>query len=88
MTIIIDKEMCNHIEALQYEVESRKDIITMVLSGSVSIRGDLFEQYQEEYKSYFIEYNKAKQAMLEAYKVPKNSNWNLEFRSCELTYNG
>lgn len=87
MTIVIDKELCDKIEALQYEVESRKDVITQVLSGAVAVRGELFANYQDEYKKYFIAYNKAKQEMIDAYKIPANCDWNLEFHNCELTYN-
>ena len=59
-TIIIDNELCAKIEALQYEVECRKDIIVQVLAGVVSIKGEQFKAYQDEYKQYFIDYNKAK----------------------------
>lgn len=84
MKIIINDELCNHIEALQYEVESRKDVIVNVLAGAIHVSGDLFEKYQDEYRKFFIEYNKAKQDMLDEYKVPANVGWNLDFRTKEL----
>lgn len=84
-TIIVDTAICEKIEALQYEVESRKDIITQVLAGMVHIVGDLFDKYQAEYRKYFIAYNKAKQDMLDAYSIDNTSNWNLDFRTHELT---
>lgn len=88
MIIKIDSEICNKIEALQYEVESRKDIITSVIAGTVSMKGDLFEKYHNEYQEFFKQYNKAKQEMTDKYITDpalKNKAWNLTFNTCELT---
>ncbi len=85
MQIIIDETLCNKIEGLQYEVESRKDIITQILAGNFTVRGELFNQYQQEYKQFFIDYNKAKQEMLLQYDVGNNVVWNLDFRTRTLT---
>ena len=84
-TVIVDESICKKIEALQYEVESRKEIITYILTGSFSSQSDQFKQYQDEYKQYFIKYNKAKQEMVEQYQIPNSATWNLDFRSCVLT---
>lgn len=84
-TIIIDSALCAKIEALQYEVECRKDVIVQVLAGTISIKGDQFKVYQDEYKQYFIDYNKAKQEMLDKYEVSDDVIWSLDFQSMELT---
>ena len=84
--IIVDEALCLKIEGLQYEVESRKDIITQILTGGIHIQGDLFAAYQEEYKQFFIAYNKAKQELIDLYNID-TKNWNLDFRSRELTIN-
>ena len=83
--IKVDETLVKQIEALQYEVESRKDVIVSMLSTSYMTEKEQFKAYQAEYKNYFIEYNKAKQTMLEAYNVPNNIAWNLNFATCELT---
>ena len=86
MIIKIDSNICKNIEALQYEVESRKDVIVAVLSGIVSMKSDKFNDYHTEYQNYFIKYNKAKQDMINQYVEPsfKNKPWNLTFDTCEL----
>ena len=87
VTMKIDKEICNKIEALQYEVESRKDIITAVIAGTVNMKGDMFDKYHAEFQKYFTDYNKAKQEMMDKYITDpalKNKNWNLTFNTCEL----
>lgn len=85
MKIIVDNELCTRIEMLQYEVNSRKEIITTYLQTNTN-KTDLFEAYQKEYTEYFTEYNKAKQELVKTYNVPNNSKWNLNFATRELTY--
>lgn len=85
MKIIIDEQLCTKIEMLQYEVNSRKEIITAYLQMN-NTTSNLFKSYQDEYKQYFTEYNKAKQEMLEKYEVPANRSWHLDFATRELTY--
>ena len=83
--ITVDKKYVSKIEALQYEVESRKDVIAQILGNGFRVAGDTFSKYQDEYRDFFIQYNKAKQEMLDAYGVDSKTAWNLEFTSCELT---
>lgn len=85
MKITVNKEIVEKIEALQYEVESRKDVIVQILANGLKVSGDTFDKYQEEYRKFFIEYNKAKQDMLEKCQIPNDVMWNLDFSSCVLT---
>lgn len=85
-TIIVDEEICNHIQTLQLEVESRKEIISQVLSSMIRINGSLFKSYQDEYHEIFVKYNLAKDEMLKKYNIPDKANWKLDFSTCELTY--
>lgn len=71
---------------LQYEVYSRKEIITAYLQMSENTASNLFKAYQDEYKQYFTDYNKAKQEIIERYNIPKDVSWNLDFATRELTY--
>jgi hypothetical protein len=86
LKIIIDENICSKIEVLHYEVESRKEIITALLKVGTIAESELFKNYNNEYKKYFIEYNKAKQEMLEEYKIPNNCVWKLDFSTKELFY--
>lgn len=86
MKIVIDEELCTRIETLQYEVFSRKEIITAYLHMDENESSALFKNYQDEYREYFTAYNKAKQEMLEKYEVPAGSTWRLDFSTRELTY--
>ena len=83
--IKVDETIVTNIEKLQYEVESRKDVIVALLSTTFTVDNARFEAYQNEYREYFTRYNQAKHDMLIKYGVPSNVNWNLDFASRELT---
>ncbi len=85
-TVIVNEELCTKIESLQYEVESRKEIIAQVVSSMIYTNGNLFEQYQEEYRKFYIEFNQAKAEMLRTYGISDDTPWNLDFATRELTY--
>lgn len=87
MMIIIDKIICENIEALQYEVESRKDVIIQALSGSVKMKSEMFDRYHKEYQEFFKKYNQAKSEMVKKYLPNEDGkkSWSLDFNSCELT---
>lgn len=86
MTIVIDKDMCDKIATLHYEVESRKAIITTFLANSEMKINDTFNKYQKEYQELYVAYNQAKEQMTSTYNLPTNATWNLDFATCELTY--
>ena len=85
MTIIIDENLSNTIEELHYEVMSRKEILTTLLQTNGGVVNELFNKYQDDYKKYFTEYNRAKQEMQKIYEIPTNASWNLDFSSHTLT---
>lgn len=87
MIITIDKSICENIEALQYEVESRKDVIIQALSGSVKMKSDMFDDYHKKYQEFFKQYNQAKSEMIKKYLSNEDGKkaWSLDFSSCELT---
>lgn len=83
-TIIIDDSYVQKIERLQYEVESRKDVISQVLAGSITVVGELFDRYQKEYMDFYIQYQRAKNEMLRAYSINTSNPWKLDFSTHEL----
>lgn len=89
MAIIkIDDETVLKIEQLQYEIESRKDVIAQALSGTINMRNDMFKKYHTEYQEYYKKYNKAKSEMVAKYMKGteyEGKAWNLDFESQELT---
>lgn len=86
MTIEISKEMCDKIEALQYEVDSRKDLIAFIIANDMKTTSSQFEKYNKEYLEYFKKYNQAKQEMVHTYFPDINYlSWNLDFASRTVT---
>lgn len=88
-TLKMDEEITNKLEALNYEVNSRKEIIAFML-GSDYVNSDAFVKYQDEYQKFFIEYQTAKQVLEDTYVRPlledgQTVTWNLDFTTGELT---
>lgn len=86
INIEISKELCDKIEALQYEVESRKDLIAFIISNDMKTSSSQFERYNQEYLEFYKKYNLAKQEMVRTYFPDVNYlSWNLDFASRTVT---
>ena len=83
--IIVDVALCEKIEALQYEVRARQDLITTYLDSRANISNARYEEYHKEYLNYFIQYEKAKKELVDKYVGPNKNSWNLDFNTRELT---
>ena len=88
----IPEELVNTIEAYQYEVNSRMDVISYMLSNNMTLGTESFNQYQAELINHKKMLDAAKQELetnivrpyLDANNIP-NASWNLDFASGELT---
>lgn len=91
-TIKIKEELFNLIDRLNYEVISNSNVIATLIENSQDkeiLEGDLFQKYNKEYISSYVEYDLAKQQinkfLLE--RFPGNDSqidWNLDFFTGEL----
>ncbi len=90
MTKKVTQEWVNRIEALQYEVTARKELLTHMIGAGVSFEADGYRRYHAEYLDFFRKYEDAKEAFAEEYVYPetdgKRVDWNLDFRTCEVTF--
>lgn len=85
---IENEEFVNLIEALHYEVNSRKDLIAFMLNSNMRTDTEAYEKYNREYREFYIQYNEAKSKLEEMYvrtAVENPMNWNLDFNSGEVT---
>lgn len=83
-----NQELINLIEALHYEVNSRKDLIAFMLNSDMRTDTAAYERYNKEYMEFYIQYNKAKNKLEEMYvrtAVKNPINWNLDFETGEVT---
>lgn len=85
----IPEDVRDRIQALQYETDSRKDLLGFMVANDYAIAGESFSTYHEEYQNYFVQYSIAKEEMQKQYLEPavdgKLLNWNLDFSTCEVT---
>lgn len=88
--ITIDQNTVNLLEALHYEVSSRKEVIHFMLTKpDPGFNKELFDHYNKEYAEFYAQYDMAKTELQKTY-IPeelksKNITWNLDFNSCTLT---
>ena len=85
ITIVkVDEKICRTIEALQFEVRARQDLLSFMLDGRSSTNSEQFEKYHDEYIQYHIEYEKAKKDLQDKYVPAGNKRWELDFATCEV----
>lgn len=91
-TLEVNAELSNFVEAASYEVNSRLDVISYMLSNNMSTSTDAFRSYQAELIEYKKKYELAKAEVesqvvrpyLDAHNIP-NATWNLNFASHMIT---
>lgn len=85
---IENEEFVNLIEALHYEVNSRKDLIAYMLNSDMRTDTAAYEKYNREYREFYVQYNEAKNKLEEMYvrtAVENPMSWNLDFETGEVT---
>ena len=86
--IIIDAELSNYIESLQYDIEGIKQLFEQMKPDTPK---DIMDYWKEEYLTKFKEYTLAKQAIENAIKESgvvennKSFSWNLNFATRKVT---
>lgn len=82
--IEINKELCDYIEALHYEVYSRKDLLTFAI-GKGLVDTESFNKYHNEYQEFYVKYETAKDELYNMYLKEKYEgkpiHWELKFNT-------
>ena len=76
----IPVELCEYIEALQYECNARQNLVAWLLDRGVKGTPQ-YDAYHKDYVEKYTEYSLAQQELTEKYIKPKypNSTWRLDF---------
>lgn len=89
--IIIDNQATvDYLESLSYEVNSRKDLLNYMIQSGASPSSEAFQEYHDEYRRFFVQYEEAKSQLEQEYVRPlgEGLRWNLDFKSRRLTIYG
>lgn len=86
-SIIITTEDRDRVQKADVEMSSRMNLISFMISRNMDTSGEQFKRYEQEYKEAFLAFEAAKEYISSTY-LPNvsNANWNLDYESCELTY--
>lgn len=89
--ISIDENLSNKLEALQYEIDTRKEIIAFMLASDMNMETAAFKKYSKELTEFKVEYEEAKKIIEDDYVIPamegKKCSWSLDFSTSEVTVN-
>lgn len=91
--IVENQEIINLIEAEGYEVSSRKDLLSHMISAGIVPSDSNFQAYHKEYQEHFVKYEALKAELEKAYVLPlapdgRKLTWNLDFATRELAVQG
>lgn len=84
------ESLINYIQGLSIEVESRKELISFMLSNNMDTSTSQFTKYEKEYAHFYAEYSIAKQKLEQLIKtefIQEDEillSWNLIFETQEL----
>jgi hypothetical protein len=86
-SIIITVEDRDRVQKADVEMSSRMNLISFMISRNMDTSGEQFKRYEQEYKEAFLAFEAAKEHISSTYLSDINNvNWNLDYESCELTY--
>lgn len=84
--IQVTEELRNKIQAIDFELTATKDLISF-LWGQDPVNMEAVNYYTRQQRELFIEFETAKNALVEIYNIGKDAVWNLDYNSCILSIN-
>ena len=88
----VPDNLVNAVEAYQYEVNARLNVISYMLSNNMNLNTDSFRTYQDQLVEFEEKYELAKLEVEHAVVTSflnengiRNANWNLDFTEKRLT---
>jgi hypothetical protein len=84
---MVSEEDRNMVQRADIEMSSRMNLISFMISRNMDTSGDQFKKYEKEYQEAFLAMEAAKNYISSTYlKNMTVTSWNLDYESCELTY--
>lgn len=86
----VTQEWVNKIEALQYEVNARRELMMHMIEGGVDPESAGYVRYHREYLEFFKKLEQAKEEFAEEYIYPQTNGervpWNLDFKTQTVSF--
>ena len=85
--ITVSEEDRNIVQRADIEASSLMNLITFMINHDVNITNERFMDYERRYQDAFLAFEKAKSALEKKYLNNLGfKSWNLNYESCELSY--
>ena len=86
----VTQDWVNKIEGLQYEVNSRRELMQHMIESGVDFESTGYKRYQAEYLNFYKLLEEAKEEFANEYVYPETKGervfWNLDFKKLEVTF--
>lgn len=82
--IEVTEELRNKIQSIDFELTATKDLISY-LWGQSPVNMEAVEYYTKQQKELFMEFEIAKNTLMQLYKIPSGVEWNLDYNTCILS---
>lgn len=82
----ITTELRDKIQSLDFELTATKDILNYIW-GQSSVNMEAVKYYTQQQKELFIEFEVAKNALVQMYNIKSGAEWNLDYNTCILYIN-
>lgn len=85
--IIISEQDRNIVQRADIEAASLMNLITFMINHDVNVTNERFADYERRYRDAFVAFEKAKGDLEKKYLINLGAkSWNLNYESCELSY--
>lgn len=82
----ITTELRDKIQSLDFELTATKDILNYIW-GQSPVNMEAVKYYTQQQKELFIEFEVAKNALVQMYNIKSGAEWNLDYNTCILYIN-
>ena len=84
--IKITEELRDKIQSIHFEMNATKEIINYIWKQS-PVNMEAVEYYTKQLKELYIEFEEAKNALVNLYNVGSTTEWDLDYNTCILKIN-
>lgn len=85
--IMVSETDRNILQKADVECSARMNLISFMIQNNVDVNNQRFKDYQDDYSKCFFAFETEKRNLENKYLNGKNAtSWNLDYNSCELTY--
>lgn len=84
--IKVSEELRDKIQSIHFELNATKDLINYLWEKS-PVNMEAVEYYTKQWKELYVEFEVAKNTLVQMYNVGSTAEWDLDYNTCILKVN-